>query len=454
MIASCRTKQFATDGAFSKAFVSALEELLEDLQQVDIDPSQIVPKINEQIDSEEQNAKYNAIFCEQEAKFFPFVPKSIQNWEQKRSQFVENLVHILKQEPQLSFRAINYFLLSCNFIKELLLNEGEIEEKLSELSEKRVVDGVCPLIACAEWCRNKFEDEGLKNIASEIEKWQVEAIQSREDGDFAKIRDFIKNAFDEFKQIIKEEKLRILVEIEPEQDRNGTGLSTGNFYLNLFLWISSQNLPIAKFAEKELLALNEIEARELAESFNDTLAQEKKLVKLIRKARYSLPIAVKLDVEFLMPFELFCVPIEKLTFKSGRRQKFIGEEYSLFINSYERYYHSDYREIRDNLFLERNEWWEKLEELSGDEFYFSGSRIPSSEDLEDIEENYSIAIWTRNEEYAIELDRDLKKSEWREWRNKIKELRIKDKDLELTLFWDDMFPKPRPKKPLNTNLVE
>ncbi|MGK7950770.1 MAG: caspase family protein [Xenococcaceae cyanobacterium] len=454
VIAACRTKQLATDGSFSKAFVKALEELSEDLQQGYIDPSKIVPKINELLDSEEQKAKCNAAFCEQEVKFFPFVPRTIQNWEQKCHQLVKDLAQILNKEPKLSFRAINYFLLSCNFIKELLINEQEIEEKLSELSEKGVVDEVCPLIACAEWCRKKFVDEELPNIASEIKTWQQEAIKYREDGNLAEIRDFIKNAFDEFKQIIKKEKLRILVEIEPELDGNGTGLSTGNFYLNLFLWISSQNIPIAKFAEKEFLALTEIEDQELEECLRDTLAQENLLVKLIRQARYSLPPPVTLDVEFLLPFELFCVPVEKLTFKSGRKKKPIGEEYSLFINSYERYYHRDYREIRDNLRLKREEFWEKAKELAEDKFYFSGSQVPSTEDLEEIEESHSIAIWTRSEKHSIELGKDLKRSEWKEWSQKIQQLRKKNKNLEITLFWDDMFPKPRPKKLLSTDLVE
>ena len=454
VIAACRTKQLSTDGAFSKAFVKALKELSEDLQQGYIDPSQIVPKINEQIDSEEQNAKYNAVFCEQEVKFFPFVPQTIQNWEQLRHQLVKDLVQILKKERKLSFYAINYFLLSCNFIQELLLNQREIEEKLSELSQQGVFNEVCPLIACAEWCRNKFEDQGFQNIASEIKTWQQKAIKYREAGNLAKIRNFIKNAFNEFKQIINQEKLRVLVEIEPELDGNGTGLSTGNFYLNLFLWISSQNIPIAKFAEKKFLALTEIEDQELEECLRDALAQKNLLVKLIRQARYSLPSPVTLDVEFLLPFELFCVPVEKLTFKSARKKKPIGEEYSLFINSYERYYHPDYREIRDNLGLERKEWWEKAEELAEDKFYFSGSQVPSVEDLEEIEAEYSIAIWTRNEDISIELDQDLKRSEWREWTQKIKQLRKQNQDLEITVFWDDLFPKPRPKKPLNTDLVE
>lgn len=454
VMAACRTKQLSTDGAFSKAFIKALKDLSEDLKQGYIEPSKIVPKINEQIDSEEQNAKYNNVFCEQEIKFFPFIPQTIQNWGQERHRFVMDLVQILNKKPKLSFYAINYFLLSCNFIKDLLLNDLEIKEKLSELSEKGLVDGVCPLIACAEWCRNNFEDKGCQNIASEIKTWQQEVIKYREDGNLAEIRDFIKNAFDEFKQIIRKEKLRVLVEIEPELDGNGTGLSTGNFYLNLFLWISSQNIPIAKFAEKEFLALTEIVDQELDECLRDTLAQENLLVKLIRQARYSLPSPVTLDVEFLLPFELFCVPVEKLTFQSAKRKKPIGEEYSVFINSYERYYHPDYREIRDNLCLQRKEWWEEAEELAEDKFYFSGSQVPSIEELEEIEAEYSIAIWTRNEERSIGLDKDLKKSEWKEWRSKIKQLRKKNKDLEITLFWDDMFPKPRPKKLLSTDLVE
>ena len=455
IIAACRTKQLATDGEFSKAFVKALEELFKDLEKGYIDPSKIVSKINELIDSEEQNVQYNVVFCGQEVKFFPFVPQTIQNWEQLRHQFVKNLVKILNKKPKLSFYAINYFLLSCNFIKELLLNELEIEEKLNELSEKRVVDGVCPLIACAEWCKNRFEDEGDQDTVCEIKIWQQKAIEYREAKNLAVIRDFIGNAFDEFKKIIKKEKLKLLVIIEPQGSTNNTGKETESFYMSLFLWISSENNPIGRFAERQLLDLTLIEELEISEYLPYTLAHNNFLIKLIRQALRSLPLPVKVDVEFLIPFALFSAPFDKVKFKSGQKDAFIGQEYPIFINSYERYFDDfDYVEIRNNLWLEKDDFWDKAEEITDDNFYFSGSKLPQKEELEEIDSSYSIAIWTRNKKHSIELEKDLKISEWKEWPQKVKQLRKKNKDLEITLFWDDIFPKPQPKKLFSTSFLD
>ena len=453
VIAACRTKQLATDGSFSKAFVKALEELSKDLQQGYIEPSKIVPKINELLDNDEQKAKSNAAFCEQEIKFFPYIPTTIQSWEQERKNSVKNLVLILNKDAESSLNAINYFLLSCNLTIDLILQEKDIEVKLSELSQKKVDNGVCPLIACSEWCRKKLENSPL-NLAGEIRSWQQNTIKFREDVCVDKISEYVKDSFSKFEQIIKTKKWRILVEIEPQLDPNGTGLSTGKYYLNLQLWVAIKNYPPGRFAEKVLLVLEAEDNQNIEDLLIDTFAKQELLVELIAKAEKSLSFPLQLDIEFLIPLELYSLPLDQLTFQYARRRKYIGVEYPLFINSYERYYHPNFWKVKNNLYQKKEELWNEAKDFLEDKFYFSGSQVPSEGDLLDIEENHVIAIWTRNEDHSIELEKDLKRSDWKEWPKKIQQLRKNIKDLEMTLFWDDMFPKPRPKKLLNTSIVE
>ena len=73
-------------------------------------------------------------------------------------------------------------------------------------------------------------------------------------------------------------------------------------------------------------------------------------------------------------------------------------------------------------------------------------------DLEEIVESLPIAVWSRNANQPM-TDNDLKPSEWKNWPDKIKELRRNKR--KIALFWDDLYPKPSPRpRPLNTRVVE
>ena len=74
-----------------------------------------------------------------------------------------------------------------------------------------------------------------------------------------------------------------------------------------------------------------------------------------------------------------------------------------------------------------------------------------------VEAALPIAVWSRNvNKPLVEGDEgDIKISEWKDWPRKIQHLRQNRKDLEVTLFWDDLYSKPSERSQLlNTNLVE
>ena len=476
VIAACRTKQRAVLGEFTSALSKSIEEINSDPILSDfLDPNFLVERINKNIKSTTQNVKYNAVACEKAPKFFPLISKIARDWEKHRLRVIEELVIILRKNIQQSIKAINWLFLTLKndwndsefeediknkilqldtkyikFYNRLILNEQDIKEILDDLSKNDLIEKICPLFAFAEWYRKIFNEIEFSNIAQEIGNWQWENIAKRQGADIGKTQEFVKKIFEKFQSICNyQERSRIFVEIEPEIDANGTGLTTGMFFISVYFQVPSQVSRLGLLTEKKNLNLT-----------NTICLNEEEFVRcwqidLIEAIIGKVFNPLNLDIEFLIPFELFSAPVDKLTFKSENKEKpIIGEEYPIFINSYERYYNPDYQEIRDNLRLKREEFWHEAEELAEDKFYFSGSQVPTEDDLLEIEENHSIAIWTRNEDHSIELDNDLKRSEWKEWPQKIQQLREHNKDLEITLFWDDMFPKPRPKKLFNTDLVE
>ncbi|NEQ88885.1 MAG: hypothetical protein F6K26_56085 [Moorea sp. SIO2I5] len=134
------------------------------------------------------------------------------------------------------------------------------------------------------------------------------------------------------------------------------------------------------------------------------------------------------------------------------------------INSYERYFDQDFREIRDEIEVKKQGLWNDVNnsvtepsvpgEFEGDDIYYMGTD-PSDSDLERIEEALPIAVWSRNVNQPLIEGEHLNLSEWQDWPNKIRDLRKKKKGLEVTLFWDDLYPKPSQRcRPLNTDVVE
>ena len=62
--------------------------------------------------------------------------------------------------------------------------------------------------------------------------------------------------------------------------------------------------------------------------------------------------------------------------------------------------------------------------------------------LEMIELSLPIAVWSRVESQPLVLDHDFQQAEWKEWPKKVNQYRKDNRQAEITLFWDDLYPKP------------
>ena len=462
-IAACRAKQTAKEGVFS----NALKELLEDwsaneLKSGYIHPQDLAVKINEKIRSKTQSVVYNGVGCETSANFLPILPKTYQIWEEKYNEFIKKLLCILKKQFDESLFFINSFLLSGSFVEEFVgnvfeefvENELRLRENLKEFAIKPVSKEICPLIACSEWCRHRFLEQS-PTLANEIEDWQKEVIQYREGVNLNKIKEVVRQSFNKLKDCIQEADLRIQIQIAPQKDeKNGTGNDTGASLLNMNLWVKSKNSPLGMFARNLLLQTegsNQSECEGDSHSLLGCLAKKYLLSDLIRKARYSLPPPVNLKIEFFLQLNFYQESLEKIDFKYGKNRKPLGGEYPIFINSFERYFDEDFREIRDKI-QEMKKALSSHDNNLDYKFYYFGTE-PSPLDLNEIEVSKAIAVWSRCRENPLTEDNDLKISEWKDWPQKIHNLREQKNDMEVTLFWDDLYPKPTPSL-LNTNLVE
>jgi hypothetical protein len=164
---------------------------------------------------------------------------------------------------------------------------------------------------------------------------------------------------------------------------------------------------------------------------------------------YYLPDRARLEIEFFLPFALLKHSLEDIKFRTGEGPS-IGYEYPVFINSFDRYFDEDFREIRDKIEEIKRALWENNSDLDQKHYYIGTE--PSIADLEEIVESLPIAVWSRNANQPM-TDNDLKPSEWKNWPDKIKELRRNER--KIALFWDDLYPKPAPRpRPLNTRVVE
>lgn len=459
VIAACRVKQLAQEGVFSQLLREVLDEKAEKgILKGYINPAEIVDEINKKIISNQQRVVYNPIAQETLAKFFPIIPRTLQTWEKKRYEFVDKLLTILNKSPEDSLLNVNFFLLgSSKFFEELILADLSLKGKLEELSTKSVKEYICPLIACSEWFRRIFCQNSEQILNEEINNWQQEVIQYREEAKLDEIRNFVKNCFDTFETVIQQGDLRVQIIIKPKLDEvRNTGLTSGLYSFNLNLWIGNKKHPIHPFAEDILLNLQEDKEDsrgDMCDRLKTSLEKEDFLSDWILKVLCSLNSPVKLKIEFFVPFDLYQVSVEEICFKSGHKKKPWGGEYPIFINSYERYSDinlKEYQVIHNAIYFKKKELWSENNNLEPDDFCFIGTQ-PSEDDLVRIEEELPLAVWSRNKN---EIDQDIKISEWKDWPQKILELRKHRKDLEITLFWDDTYPKPRKKRLFNTDHVK
>jgi hypothetical protein len=180
-----------------------------------------------------------------------------------------------------------------------------------------------------------------------------------------------------------------------------------------------------------------------------------------------------LELEFILPFECFQMPVDKIICSyTPRYSKVLGVQYPLFINSYGRYFDEDYFRSKEDVHLKKERIWENenheltvcydddarfdKDEVDPDDFegddIFIGSQ-PSESTLDLIEATFPIAVWSRDN--SINLREELDENQWRDWPKQIQALRKRKKNANITLFWDDLYPKPSEKsRPLNTSVVE
>ncbi|MUG93037.1 caspase family protein [Scytonema sp. UIC 10036] len=470
-IAACRAKQTANEGVFSNALANAVKKLCQDvgLQTLGyINLDKLIEEIKQNNTSEEQHVQYSIAGTETSAKFFPILPKTLQTWKENRYDFIEELLKFLRERLDDSLFLINSFLLSSKFIEEFVLDEPDLKEKLKDLSITPVSDGICPLIACSEWCRKRFSERGnyyQPSLAQNIEEWQRQVIEYRTGVDLRKIQELVRNSFNQLKKYLKDSEIRLQIEIEPELDHdNNTGQLSGSLLLNMNLWVKSKDLPLARYAENVRLDLKKNKQNTESESDSLYTCLQDIFPDLIQKAHYSLHIllkGVKLEIEFFLPLDYYNTPIDKISVNDNRDFSKLGKLYRVFINSFERYFDeyffrssSDIDDKKDRLWKSNNDSCEI--EFPGEDIFYIGTE-PSLSELKTIEESIAIAVWSRNKSKPlVEGDEGhIKRAEWRDWRHKIHELRKQKEDLEITLFWDDLYPKPsRRCRPFNTGVVE
>jgi hypothetical protein len=230
---------------------------------------------------------------------------------------------------------------------------------------------------------------------------------------------------------------RIQIVISPAIDKhNNTGLQTEYFHVNTMFFVGINN-------KIKLWNIYKKEQDFMIEKMQDSFYQ------VIPEMFYYLPNQSRLKIEFFLPFALLKHSLEDIKFRCGEGPS-IGYEYPVFINSFDRYFDEDFREIRDKIEEIKRALWENNSDLNQKHYYIGTE--PSIADLEDIVESLPIAVWSRNANQPM-TDNDLNPSEWRNWPDNIKELRRNKR--KIALFWDDLYPKPSPRpRPLNTRVVE
>ncbi|MDB9395520.1 caspase family protein [Microcystis aeruginosa CS-573] len=439
VMAACRAKDTAFEGVLSRS----LQQALDDIEAIEfvsyrgyIDLGLLVEKMNQNVDSN-QRVNYSALGIETYARFFPTYPKADQKWENQRFNLIEKLFKILNINSDNSLFLINSFLLVYEDPKSSSIsNIQELRGKLKDLFSKPVNKEICPLILFSEWCRLKlFKDETL-DIAENIDTWKGEAVRYRDGVQLDTIKKYARELWDKFNKNIELEG-RIQIVISPAIDKhNNTGLQTEYFHINTMFFVGTNNkIQLWSIYEKE----ESFRLEEMQNSF----------YQVIPEIFYYLPDRARLEIEFFLPFALLKHSLEDIKFRCDDRPS-IGYEYPVFINSFDRYFDEDFREIRDEIEEIKRALWENNSDLDQKDYYIGTE--PSSADLEDIVESRPIAVWSRNVREPI-TDNDLNPSEWKTWPDKTKELRRNNR--KIALFWDDLYPKPAPRpRPLNTKVVE
>jgi hypothetical protein len=439
-IAACRAKDTATEGVLTKALKQALDniELIDLVSGGYVELGRLVDKMNREIVDSNQRVKYNLAGIETYAKFLPFSPKTWREWYGKCIELVEDLFRILQQDFANSLFLINSFLWvykNLN-IRKFIVNEQEFIKEIKILSETQVYEEKCPLILFSEWCRLKLIEQNKQDLAEQIDTWKGKAIRYRDGVQLDTTKECAKELQAKFKRLI-EGQGRLQIVISPIIDDRG--LKTKYFHVNI--------LFVAQMEHEIEFWINPREEEISTLKIQNTLSE------IIPETLYYLLNRAELEIEFfvpfaLLPFALQEYPLDDIKFRCDDISRSLGSVFPVFVNSFDRYFDEDFREIRDEIEDIKKALWENGDDLDGK--YYIGTE-PLIADLEEIVESLPIAVWSRNSEPIG--SGDLNVSEWKNWPNKIQNLRRNNR--KIALFWDDLYPKPsRRTRPLNTRVVE
>jgi hypothetical protein len=491
LIAASRLKQPAKAGVFSQLFQSELECLLENSDEFvslqPIQPSLLVDKINQKI-GETQRSKqqvgHTKNLCDREVCFFPLYPKKVLNWEARLDAVAKQLLEITNSRKRETLLYVNSFLLMDPLEVDFIFEEAEVLEKLKHLGSLPVSNGICPLVSLSEWLRQKFlirdyRERLDREIVERISVWQNDILPCRVGIDLEVIKRQIEHKIGEFGHLLSEKQPRLQIEIEPEIDvDNNTGQPTGRYDLYASLWVKDRPIPLARLAQKKLNPLASGDSQQdYVDRLKACLEKDRMLSRIIDNTHLILSpdksSSLILELEFILPIEYFQVPVDEITCPyTAKLTTLLGKQYPLFINSYGRYFDEDYFRSKESVSTKKERLWKSenhklivcydddvrfselgvdIDGFEGDDI-FIGSR-PAESTLEIIEATFPVAVWSRDD--SINLREELDETQWQDWPRRIQELRKKNRNANITLFWDDLYPKPSEKsRPLDPSVVE
>lgn len=463
-IASCRSRQYAQDGAFSEAFEAAVEEILSQRDSNYIYLDKLVPCVVERIGNREQECLRIASSGKGEISFFPIQPETIRTWEDRRKSLVRNLLDILSIKKEFSVLSVNSFVLSQDALNLYSRTQLGVEGVLNELSMRQVTDGICPLVACSEWCQLMFSELNQElDVGTRIVSWQQDVAEYRVDLDLDRIRRSVRQEFVTQKEKLQDKKLRLQIFLEPEPDPQNTGLSTGNLLVSTELYVQDTELPLGRFAERELLKLPTTnEADPLCRAFEENRFLSN-LVQLVLDSIYmgmGLGMLNELVIEFFLPIEHYLSPIDTVKVQYGDCEVELGQQYPVIINSYQRYFDRRSLSVRRDIHKKQIKLWRetdyepqvcnesdkgKLEVRKFRPYDIFKGALPSKHLLKMIERDLPIAVWCRNSKHPLQKDDDkqLPVDSWLHWPEQLYDLRYSGNNSDITLFWDDLSPKPK-----------
>ncbi|MGK7913129.1 MAG: caspase family protein [Synechococcus sp.] len=465
IIASSQFKNTAKVGRFVEAFQIVVDELVSHLDSSYLHPNKLCNLIDSHL-GEDQSAQYS---CPQGSNptLIDFFPRnnlrSLMDWESCYLTFVNQLNEILHSinDDILVMAAINTLIAYQKQERRLITNSGnDFFQKLQSYARRAAIDGNCELLIFSEWFCQYVEHIGdlkvSKKILRDIRSWQKNIPLYKPNVNLDCCSRVAEKLISDCIENNKQVEFRIQIELEPESDENNSGRFTGEYALHIGLWMENEDLPLSYC--RNIAKLSDSNPQ----SFQSKLALI--LPQLIESIHYKILASEDLlpVLELFIPLELYNQSFELIHLQRGREQVGLGEEYAIFINSYERYFVTEFRSIKRKIKKIKKIAWsptrtelppivvncQTLSEEASSSFALYIWDDCSERMLREIEKNYIFALWSREREQPAStvVADELSTDQWQEWYKLLPNIRSRYRErkqpLQLTHFRDDTFPKP------------